>query len=529
MQVHRPIVMSLQGLVVAGHHMAAEAGVRILQQGGNAMDAAVAAAATLAVVIPHMNGLGGDAFALWFDRATGQVLCINGSGAAPNKATLEHYQSLGLDTVPERGPLSISVPGAVHSWGTSLERFGTISLGAALSPAIELAETVTPVDRNLRDFLSGPIYADLSTRSPALVTVFCPPGQRPLGSVLHQPALVNTLCEIAKGGIASFYGGDVGRALVADVARDGALLTVEDLANHRTELQAPLSILYQGTRVFAAPPNSQGLALLLLLGMLDSAESECEGHPRDFSLRFMALKHRAFKLRDQIVGDPRVARIPEMLLAPESLKNLAHSAQEHTFSLLAYGQGSTRADGGDTTCIVTMDKAGNAVSWVQSLFDEFGSGVVSESTGIVLHNRLHLASLKKGLPNTLAPNHRPFHTLCPALVVGDGQCYLAIATPGDHGQPQTLAQVILNIWGQGMDIQQAIEAPRIRHDSGLEILYENRLEEEFLAPLVESGYKLRNMGPWSRLMGGVNAIYCPQVMLKMGGADPRRASYAVAQ
>ena len=528
MQVHRPIVVSRKGLVVAGHHMAAEAGVRILQQGGNAMDAAVAAAATLAVAIPHMNGLGGDAFALWFDRTKAQVFCINGSGGAPNKATLAHYQSLALDEVPQRGPLSISVPGAVHSWGTALERFGTIPLGAALSPAIELAETGTPVDRNLLDFFNGPIYADLCKQFPSLITVFSPPGLRPLASVLRQPVLANTLREIAKSGITCLYGGEVGRALVADVARVGALLSVEDLANHETEIQMPLSIPFRGTRVYAAPPNSQGLALLLLLGMLSFAQGECDGYPRDFFLRFMAIKHLAFKLRDQIVGEPRISQIPETLLAPESLKNLVQSAQNNDSNLPADAQ-VWRRGGGDTTCVVTMDEAGNAVSWVQSLFDEFGSGIVSESTGIVLHNRLHLASLKKGRPNTLEPNHRPFHTLCPALVIGDGRCYLAIATPGDHGQPQTLAQVILNIWARKMDIQQAIEAPRIRHESGLEIFYEDRLERDFLAPLKESGYKVRTVGPWSRLMGGVNAIYFPPKTLKMGGADPRRASYAVAQ
>ena len=321
MQVHRPIVMSRKNLVVAGHHMAAQAGVRILQQGSNAMDAAVAAAATLAVAIPHMNGLGGDAFALWFDRTTGQVLCINGSRGAPNKATPRHYQSLGLDTVLQRRPLSISAPGAVHGWVTALEGFGTIPLGAALAAAIELAETGTPVDRNLLEFLDGPIYADLCKQFPSLKTVFCPPGLRPLGSVLRQPVLANALHESDKSGLACLYGGEVGRALVADVARIGTLLAVEDLANHKTEFQTPLSIPFRGNRVFAAPPNSQGLALLLLLGMLNFAEGKCDAYPRDFFLRFMAIKHLAFKLRDQLVGEPRIAHIPETLLAPESLKN----------------------------------------------------------------------------------------------------------------------------------------------------------------------------------------------------------------
>ena len=528
MKAHRPILMSRKGLVVAGNHMAAEAGTRILRDGGNAMDAAIAAAAVLTVVIPHMNGLGGDAFALWFDRAKSHVTCINGSGSAPNKATLEHYLSLGFDAVPERGPLSISVPGVVHSWGTALENFGTISLEAALSPAIELAEYGTPLDRNLTDFLDGPIYVDLCKHFPKLMTIFGSPGPRPLGSVLIQPALARSLRAIASGGPAVLYQGPIGRALVEEMERAGALLSVEDLANHHTKLQTPLSILYRNKRVFAAPPNSQGLALLLLLGMLDATESRFDDFSQDFFGFFMALKNVAFELRDQIIGDPSISRIPETLLAPKSLKNLMQSAQNNSLNL-SVDDRSSKAGGGDTTCVVTMDKDGNAASWVQSLFDEFGSGIVSESTGIVLHNRLHLASLNKGHPNTLYRNHRPFHTLCPALVVESDRCCLAIATPGDHGQPQTLAQVILNVWQRGMDIQEAIEAPRIRHDVGLEVLYENRIEEQFLHSLMQNGYKISDMGSWSRLMGGVNAIYCPNGIVKMAGADPRRASYAVAQ
>jgi len=522
MWVHRPIVITRRGIVVAGHHLAAEAGATVLREGGNAMDAAVTAAAALSVAIPHMNGLGGDAFGLWFDQTSGEVVCINGSGGAPMKATREYYLSLGLQEVPLRGPLSISVPGILRSWNTALERFGTISLKTALSPAIDWAENGVPIDRPLQNFFNGPIYGDLCERFPSLVKIFQSPGLRPLGDLLRQPALTKTLREIAHSGISSLYGGEIGRAVVKDVTRAGGLLTLEDLAFHTTELQTPLSMEYKGVQVFAAPPNSQGLALLLLLGMLDASRGSEAPLSREFFQRFIELKHVAFRLRDQLVGDPRVARIPENLLTPASFAEFANNAPQTD-------KERGKAGGGDTTCVVAMDEAGNAVSWVQSLFEEFGSGVLSESTGIVLHNRLHLASLEEGHPNMLTPKHRPFHTLCPALVLDNGRCRLAIATPGDHGQPQSLAQVITLLWDGGMDIQQAIEAPRIRHDSGREILYENRLDAQLLAPLGRSGYKLRDVGPWSRLMGGVNAIYSPQKGLRMGGADPRRASYAIAQ
>ena len=476
MWTYRPIVMTRRGIVVAGHHLAAEAGAAVLREGGNAMDAAVAAAAALSVAIPHMNGLGGDAFGLRFDQASGEVICINGSGGAPDRATREYYLSLGLTEVPVRGPLSISVPGVLHSWNTALEKFGTISLKRALSPAIDLAESGVPIDRSQQSFFNGPIYTDLCERFPSLIRIFHPPGWRHLGDLLSQPALAKSLREIADVGISSLYGGEIGRAVVKDVARAGGLLALEDLAFHTTELQAPLSIDYKGVQVFAAPPNTQGLALLLLLGMLDASKGSEAPLSRDFFRRFIELKHVAFRLRDQLVGDPKVARIPENLLTHLSIAELAKKADSQAT------RQPSGIGGGDTTCVVTMDESGNAVSWVQSLFEEFGSGILSEATGIVLHNRLHLASLEEGHPNTLTPRHRPFHTLCPALVVDHGRCRLAIATPGDHGQPQSLAQVINLLWEGGMDIQQAIEAPRVRHDSGREILYENRLDAELLAP-----------------------------------------------
>ena len=517
--VHRPIVMGRRGMVVAGHHLAAEAGARVLADGGNAMDAAVTAAAALSAAIPFMNGVGGDCFALWFDAARGEAQTVNGSGGAPAAATIDAYRARGLERVPTRGPLSISVPGAPHAWAEALARFGTIPLADALGPATRIAADGLPVDRVLRDFLNGPVYAGLAAGQPALAAIFGAPGGRRLGEIVRQPTLAESLGRIAATGVGALYGGPLGAALAEDLAAAGALLTNDDLAAHRTLLQDPLTTAYRGHEVLSAPPNTQGIALSLLLALLDRADGD-----EPSLARFLRLKQLAFAARDRRVGDPDLAGDLQPLLSPDALASLDAYGDLGPPGRLAPGP-----HGGDTTTVVAMDAAGNAVSWVQSLFEEFGSGVVSPATGIVLQNRLSLASLVPGGTNSLAPGRRPFHTLCPALVLEGGRCRLAIATPGDHGQPQTIAQVLAHILEGGLDVQAAIEAPRIRHDEGNEVMYESRLAAGRLTPLTDAGYGLRDVGGWSRVMGGVCAIDCPDGGVRMGGADPRRAAYAAAE
>lgn len=518
MFVHRPIVMTSRGLVVAGHHKAAEAGAAVLREGGNAMDAAVAAAATLTVAIPHMNSVGGDCFALWFDAKRGYVAAINGSGGAPGRATIEHYRSLGHTKIPERGPLSISVPGVPHAWQTCLQRYGSMSLARLLEPAIALAEAGLPLDRHQRDTFNGELYARLVKDCPALGALFGAPGGRALGDIVKQPALAASLKKIAQDGIAAFYDGPVGQALVRDLAAQGGIMDAGDLARHTPLFQTPLTIPYRGAMAFASPPNTQGVALSVLLGLMERDQSA-----DPYLARFMRHKLAAFAVRDTYLGDPDVAKLPYDLLKPTSLDAIARA-----------GAGGIKPPhaapaGGDTTTVVTIDAEGNAVSWVQSLFEGFGSGIASESTGIVLQNRLSLASLKPGGPNSLAPGRRPFHTLCPCLVIKDGQVRFALATPGDHGQPQTLAQVLHNAMAEGMDIQEALEAPRIRHDEGRVVMHESRIPDEALAPLRTAGFALEDAGAWSRMMGGVNAIQCLSSGLRLGAGDPRRACYAIAE
>lgn len=518
--IHRPILMTDAGAVVSGHHKASEAGAAVLRAGGNAMDAAIAASAALCVAIPHMNGIGGDCIALYFDAASGATTAINGSGRAPAAISAEAVRRAGHDEMPARGPLSISVCGLVDAWEQCSARFGTRPLHDLILPAAGLAEDGVPVDPQLEAFLGGPVYAGLARDYPALAAFYGAPGSGRLGIRIRNPALASTLREIARAGARALYDGPVGRSLVADLDTAGALLSEQDLAGHRTRFDRPLSVEYLGRRLHAAPPNSQGLALAILSGLADLAARD-DGRPRPMTpADYLRRKSIAFACRDQYVGDPDRVPHPEHLLEAQTLRTLQAGGPAAATPVMR--------PAGDTSTLVVMDRSGNAVSWVQSLFEEFGSGVVSPSTGIVMHNRLGLQSLDPASPRALRGGERPFHTLCPALVEKDGACEVAIATPGDHGQPQTIHQVLTRLYADGDNIQAAIEAPRLRHDGGVEVMVEDRAPQSWIDEIAAAGFSVARIGPWSRLAGGVNAIRRTDDNLMMAGADPRRSSYAIA-
>lgn len=515
---HRPVVMSESGMVASGHPAASVAGAEMLRRGGNAVDAAVATAATLAVAIPHMNGLGGDAIGLVYHAQSGKVTAVNGSGATPAAATVARYRSLGYAEIPQRGPLSISVPGVVRSWEDCLSRWGTRSLAECLEFAIELAETGVPLDQSHIDFIAGTAYAELVACFPMLSRTFIEPGHHALGQRLKQPVLAQTLRRLAAEGAHTFYRGAVARAMLDDLREHGALLSAEDLEQHRTLFQESLSVGYRGRCVHVAPPNSQGLALALLLGMAETRTPERNARAFD-PQTYLRIKRVAFELRDAYACDPSRGRLlPDDLLTDTRLRAL-------TGSLTTEAQ--AKAGGGDTSTLVVVDAEGNAVSWAQSLFEEFGSGVVSEATGVVLHNRLYLEQLNDDPVHGLQPGMRPFHTLSPALVVTGAGCDMSIATPGDHGQPQTIYQVLRNVYEEGLSIQAAIERPRIRHDTGREVMVEDRAPKAWWQAIEALGYQPIPVGPWSRLLGGVNAIRRLPDGLLMAGGDPRRSSYAI--
>jgi gamma-glutamyltranspeptidase/glutathione hydrolase len=517
--VHRPVLMTEEGAVVSGHHKASEVGAAVLRDGGNAIDAAIAASAALCVAVPHMNGIGGDCIALYFDAETRSTTVINGSGRAPLAASADAIRQRGHSEMPGRGPLSISVCGLVDAWARSIERFGTRHLSDLLKPAVRLAENGIPLDLNLETFLSGPVYEELARNNPHLASLYGAPGSHHIGSRLRNPALARSLEAIRVEGHQAFYRSSVGRALIADLAEAGALISERDLADHETRFDQPLIVEYLGRHLHAAPPNTQGLALAVLSGLADLA-AQRHGRPMPTTpADFLRRKTIAFTCRAQFAGDPERTDRPDHLLTREGLIDLD--------STPGGAPGPTERAAGDTSTLVVVDRWGNAVSWVQSLFQEFGSGVASLSTGIVMHNRLGLQSLDPDSSTPLRAGERPFHTLCPALVVKDGTCEVAIATPGDHGQPQSIHQVLTRLYADGDDIQAAIEAPRIRHDSGLEVMIEDRVPEEWLTEIEAAGFGITKIGPWSRLAGGVNAIQRHPDGLMFAGADPRRSSYAV--
>jgi gamma-glutamyltranspeptidase len=517
---HRPVVMGDKGMVVAGHHRAAEAGVAMLRAGGNAMDGAVATAAALAVAIPFMNGLGGDCIAL-YSRSADDITTINGSGAVALGASVTEIQRLGYSTMPMRGPLAVSTPGFVAAIGQACEQFGTLPFAQLLEPAIALAEEGVPIDASAQAFFNGPVYAALARDFPLLSATFGTPGGWLLGQRFKQPSTAQTLRHLARDGWRAFYEGPLARAWLAAARGEGVLLDRGDLEGHQTEFTPPLSLSWRGRQVHAAPPNSQGLALLAILGLSEArpATPPADGSDPLIDPRAHLLqKAGAFALRDAYCTDRRRVALPPNVLDADRL-----SAME-----LKDGPTEARGGGGDTSTFVVIDRHGAAVSWVQSLFEEFGSCVVCPDQGIVLHNRAGLEHLDDDPVRGLKGGYRPFHTLCPALTTGPDGAVTAIATPGDHGQPQTLAQVLRRLVEQDLDIQAAVEWPRLRHDTGDLVMLEDRCPLAWDAVLAEAGWRPERVGPWSRLMGGVNAIVRRPDGLLMGGADPRRSCYALA-
>jgi gamma-glutamyltranspeptidase/glutathione hydrolase len=521
-KISRPIIFSQAGMVVSGHHRASEAGASILRAGGNALDAAIAASAALCVAVPNMNGLGGDCFALFYDAKRNNVTCINGSGAAPAAALPQAYVDRNCQSMPRRGPLPISVCGLVHAWQSGLAAFGSgrYSLAQLIENAAFLAEQGSEVDVCLQEYFASDAYHELVLNAPGLKDIFGPRAKRSLGERIPQKTLSASLRRIAEEGVETMYGGSLGRDLIDDLSRQGSLLTLDDMRKHTTRLADAPCVSFYGRRLFFAPPNSQGIALGLLAGLWEALRGG-KAAPDLTPETYMRLKNIAFDLRDRYAVDPaRGVRLPPQLLEEKTL----HSLLEKNPPPPREGVCS----GGDTSTLVVIDRWGNAVSWVQSLFDDFGSGVVSPSTGIVMHNRLRLEVLAENSPRCVQPGMRPFHTLCPALLVGDRRCEIAIATPGDHGQPQSLFQVLVNIFAKDMNIQAAIEAPRMRHDSGTDLMLEGALYELYAREAEPLGMRPVDVGEWPRLMGGLNAIQCVPEGALLSGADPRRSSYAVS-
>ena len=524
----RPQVSGPEAAVSSDHPLASMAGADVLRRGGNAIDAAITMAGVLTVTRPHMNGPGGDVFMIYYDAKTKQVYTLNGAGRAGAKATPAFFASRNLKEVPNAGILSVSVPGAVQAWADILQRFGTIPLGKALEPAIGYAERGFPMTPRLA--------ADIreATRKvsgdPELSRTFMPGGNVPeVGAILKQTDLARTLRTIAAQGPSAFYKGDIAKQIVAYVEKEGGLLTADDLAKHTSTWGQPIETSYHGLRILGFMPPTQGATMLELLNIAEQFDLRAMGHnSADYLNTLTRAAQVAYRDRDAHIADPTFAQVPlERLLSKQYARDMA--SQIRAAGTGGIPDASAAHDGsGDTIYLCVVDKDGNAVSYIQSLFASFGSGKMVPGTGVTLHNRGALYVLDPAHPQIIAPGKRPFHTLSPAMVLHpDGSPYIVLGSPGGDGQPQTVVQVLNNIVLFGMNPQAAIEARRLQA-SGLRASVEVGVLTDSGSALKARGLTVREEQP-SAAFGGASAIVIhPMSKARMVGSDFRREAFGIA-
>jgi gamma-glutamyltranspeptidase / glutathione hydrolase len=504
------------------------AGTEVLKRGGNAVDAAITMAAVLTVVRPHMNGVGGDNFMLIRLAKTGEILALNGSGRAGSKATPAFFREKNLTSIPGSGILSVSVPGAVRAWADALQRHGTITLAQALQPAIRYAERGFPVSPRLNIDITE--SKRKLTADPELARIFLPNGEAPaIGSLLKQPELGRTLRAIATSGPDVLYKGSLAKQIAQFIDREGGLVTAADLAAHRSTWEKPISTTYLGHPVIAFPPNTQGVTLLEQLNLAELGDLKASGrNSADYIHTLVEGAKLAYADRDKYIADPKFSEVPvERLISKEYAADLARRLRDKLKANDA-GANANRDGSGDTIFLGVVDKDGNAVSMIQSLFAAFGSGRMVPGTGITLHNRGNLFELDTTHANVVAPGKRPFHTLCPAMVLNpDRSLKMIVGTPGGDGQPQTLTQVITNIMQFGLTPQQAVEAPRFRWYGRERVGVEPGIGAEVRDALTKRGHQVTLQEP-SEEFGGAQVILVTPTGGKVAGADPRREAYAIA-
>jgi gamma-glutamyltranspeptidase len=524
----RPEVQGNDAAVVADHPLAAAAGADVLRRGGNAVDAAVTMAAVLAVVRPHMNGIGGDAFLLLREGRSGRIRALNGSGRSGSAATPDTLRALGYESMPLTGIHSVTVPGAVAAWSEALRRHGTISLAAALQPAIGYAERGFVVSEKLASDIAAArrrIEGD-----PAMAAVFLPGGEPPAaGSVLRQPDLARSLAVIARSGMDALYTGELAARIDGFMTAEHGLIAAADLAAHSSTWQEPIAAMYQGARVLQFPPNTQGIALLMQMNMAGLFDLRSLGHNQpDYVHTLVEIWKLVAAERDRHVTDPAFAEIPlDAMLSVEHARALLETWRT-TQPTPSATEGRPDGDG-DTVFLGVVDGQGYAVSMIQSLFNSFGSGRMVPGTGIVLHNRGGLFSLDPAHINVIAPGKRTYHTLAPAMALrGDGSLFMVFGTPGGDGQMQTLMQVFNNVVLFGMTPQRAVEAPRWRLHANGTLQIEDGVAAPVRAALEQFGHAVRTQEGVSADLGGAQIILVTPSGARLVGADPRREAYGIA-
>ena len=535
--------MGRNGMIATSQPLASAAGLKVLQEGGNAIDAAVTAAAVLAVVEPSMTGIGGDLFAIVYDANTKTLHALNASGRSAYAATPQEFAKRHEERIPGTGVLTVTVPGVVEGWSELLSKYGTVPMSRAVAPAIDYARNGYPVT----EIISGqwsrsePKLAS----DPLTAATFLPNGHhlRP-GEIFANRNLALTLELIGQEGRDAFYKGPIAKAIAADMKKRNGLLEERDFADHQADWVDPISTSYRGYQVYETPPNSQGFVVLEMLNILEGFNLKSMGYNSpEYLHALVEAKRIAFADRAAYLADPSF--VPPAVLKTLISKDYAalrrkeldprHAAAYYTpgsfgvrstvsAPIAEVAQNFTALDRGDTIYLTAADGKGNFISLIQSLFSEFGSGIVAGDTGILLHNRGSGFNLTPGSPDQIGPHKRPLHTLIPAFVMKDGVPWLSFGVMGGDHQAQGHTQVLVNAIDFGMNVQEAGEAARVNHgNDGLQV--ESAMPESVIAALTERGHHVvHSVGA----CGGYQGImFDARTGVLMGGSDVRKDGLAI--
>src|SRR5467141_485060 len=526
----RSMVISRGGIVAAESPLAAQAGVRILERGGNAVDAAIATNAVMGLVEPMMNGIGGDLFAIVYDAKGNKLYGMNASGWAPNGLTIELLHKQGLREMPQRGVHAITVPGAVDGGQKRADKFGRKKLNEDLAAAIRTAQEGFPVPEWTAAYWADTV--DLLRSDEAAAKAYLPGDHAPrVGEVFRNPDLAASLQQIAEHGRDAFYKGEISRKILETMRHHNGTMRAEDLAEYSSEFVEPISTTYRDWTVYEMPPNGQGIAALEMLNIMETFPIGQFGFGSTKALHAMIeAKKLAYADMAKYVADPRGQKVPvAALLSKDWAKQRAQLIDtEHANCEVGAGE---LAGGSDTTYLSVVDRVGNMVSLIQSNYSGFGSGIVARGTGFALHNRGGLFTLDTASPNALAGHKRPRHTIIPGFAQ-KGETRMAFGIMGGWNQSQAHAQFIANIADFKMNIQAALEAPRFsKHTfAGCDVMMENRFSGAVRNELSAKGHKIQVLGTFSAAVGGGQVVLRESATgVNYGASDPRKDGQAAVE
>jgi gamma-glutamyltranspeptidase/glutathione hydrolase len=526
----RSMVISRNGVVAAESPLAAQAGVRTLERGGNAVDAAIAANAMMGVVLPMMNGIGGDLFAIVYDAKANKLYGLNASGWAPKSLTIDFLRQQGLRDMPQQGVHTITVPGAVDGWQKLADKFGRKKLAEDLAAAIRTAQDGFPVTEWAAAYW-GP-ETDRLRGDQAASSVYLPGDHAPrVGDLFRNADLAWSLQQIAAHGRDAFYKGEISAKLLEGMKRHGGTMTAQDLAEFSGEWVEPLSTTYRDWTVYEMPPNEQGIAALEMMNIMETFPLAQFGFGSTKTLHAMIeAKKLAYADLAKYIGDPRKQKLPLATLLSKDWAGRRAKLIDADHANCNVSAGELPV-GNDTTYLSVVDRDGNMVSLIQSNYDSFGSGIVAPGTGFVLHNRGGLFSLDPVSPNALAGRKRPLHTLIPAFAQ-KGDTRVAFGIMGGWNQAQAHAQFVADLADFKMNIQAALEAPRFskRSFGGCDVSMENRFSQAARNELNAKGHKIEWQGTFSSVVGGGQAVMRDFATgVNYGASDPRKDGEAVAE